>query len=66
MSPASITIDPALCKKCGLCIYFCPQKVLTGTPGELPQVKDLDKCAGCRACFDRCPDFAIEVEVERS
>jgi len=66
MSPASIKINPDLCKKCGLCIYFCPQKVLTGAPGELPKVQTMEKCAGCLACFDRCPDFAIEVEVLRS
>lgn len=59
----SVVIDTALCKRCGICVEFCPAKVfiqeIDGTP--VPQYQG--KCTGCKLCVLRCPDFAIEVEV---
>jgi len=66
MTKAPVNINPELCKKCGLCVYYCPQKVLEGKPGELPHIKAPENCGRCRLCFNRCPDFAIEVEVDRA
>ena len=61
-----ISINSNLCKRCGICIEFCQLKVFTkkndGTP--LPQYQD--KCAGCKLCELRCPDFAINVEVKEN
>lgn len=58
-----ITVKDKNCKQCGICSYFCPQKVLTQTMGHCPVAEHPDACIGCRLCEMRCPDFAIEVEV---
>lgn len=62
-----IKIDEDLCKGCGLCIMFCPQKVFERSE-ELnrkqvfpPKVVRGDKCTKCRLCELICPDFAIAV-----
>jgi len=54
-----ITVDPKLCKKCNLCVQFCPRKVLSGTGA--PEITDPAACIGCLQCEMHCPDFAIIV-----
>ena len=49
------------CKKCGICIAFCPQQVLEADDSGCPVVKHPEKCTGCLLCELRCPDFAIVV-----
>ena len=49
------------CKKCGICIAFCPLKILEADEESYPVVKDIEKCTGCKWCEMRCPDFAIVV-----
>jgi 2-oxoglutarate ferredoxin oxidoreductase subunit delta len=65
-----IEIDEDLCKGCGLCILFCPQKVLE--PSDTlnkkgvfpPRVVKEDKCVKCCLCELICPDFAISISEE--
>jgi len=52
------------CKKCGICIAFCPQHILEADKASYPVVKDIEKCTGCRWCEIRCPDFAIVVHKD--
>ena len=53
------------CKGCGICVAFCPKKVLALQGGKVKAVTP-DDCIGCRMCELRCPDFAIEIhERER-
>lgn len=59
---AVISIDPNLCKRCGICIEFCPRDVLAPGRDGLPGVLSPGSCTLCRLCELRCPDFAIEVE----
>lgn len=65
-----VVIDEEKCKGCGLCINFCPQKILkAGThlnaKGYYPAVCiDIEKCTGCAICAIMCPDVAIEVYRE--
>jgi 2-oxoglutarate ferredoxin oxidoreductase subunit delta len=49
------------CKKCGICIAFCPQQILEADKVSYPIVKNPEKCNGCELCAIRCPDFAIVV-----
>lgn len=49
------------CKKCGICIAFCPRKVLSAGEDGCPTASNAEACTGCRWCEYRCPDFAIVV-----
>ncbi len=53
------------CKGCGICIEFCPTKVLIfseefNSKGyHPPDAPYMDKCSGCDLCGMYCPEFAI-------
>lgn len=55
-----IYIDDKACKKCGICIAFCPKKVFSSENGK-PVVTNLEACIKCKQCELRCPDYAIVV-----
>ena len=66
---AYIIIDSEKCKGCGLCIFFCPEKVI-GRAGHFNQKgytpaavieEKAEECTGCTACALICPDVAISV-----
>jgi 2-oxoglutarate ferredoxin oxidoreductase subunit delta len=59
-----IDINEKWCKKCGICIAFCPEKVFDDK-GGMPVIRDLSACTGCLQCELLCPDFAIEVHITR-
>jgi 2-oxoglutarate ferredoxin oxidoreductase subunit delta len=60
-------IEDKYCKGCGICIEFCPAKILK--PAQkinsrgyfLPESDEMDKCKQCGMCSLLCPDFAIVV-----
>jgi 2-oxoglutarate ferredoxin oxidoreductase subunit delta len=63
----TITISRELCKECGLCIYFCPKKIIVQS-GKLnaagyqsAEFMDDGQCTGCAVCAIVCPEVAIEV-----
>ena len=65
-----IVISRELCKECGLCIHFCPKKVIAQS-GKLnaagyqsAEYKDNGECTGCAVCAIVCPEVAIEVYRE--
>ncbi len=64
MIKANVTINKDLCKKCKICVHFCPKKVFRIDQDGYPLISHLEKCTGCRLCFLHCPDFALEVETE--
>ena len=66
-----ITFKTDLCKGCGLCVEFCPKKIVAirndviNKNGHHPAgVTDQSACIGCASCATMCPDCAIEIEKE--
>jgi len=61
----AVHVDRERCKGCGICIEFCPKKVLErsarfNAKGYYPpEVKAGSWCVNCRFCEVLCPDFAI-------
>lgn len=62
MKKHSISVIKNRCKKCGICVAFCPQKVLDIKINSCPEAVNPDKCVGCKLCYKRCPDMAIFVD----
>lgn len=56
---APVFIYHAWCKKCGICVAFCPTKCLSSKPDGTPIVQFPEKCVHCETCDRLCPDFAI-------
>lgn len=58
-----VVVVGRLCKGCGICVDFCPMKVLemSNEPKSTPLMKNELKCTKCRVCEIMCPDFAIFV-----
>ena len=60
-------VNKELCKSCGLCIKFCPVKILKKNSklnknGYYPvYCIDRNKCLGCNQCAVTCPEGAIEI-----
>ncbi len=59
-----VNIYDAWCKKCGICVEFCPKGVLTSDELGTPHPTYQEKCIGCTQCVLHCPDFAITVSEE--
>ncbi|MDR1875184.1 MAG: 4Fe-4S binding protein [Synergistaceae bacterium] len=60
--PYSLSIDRRWCKKCGLCVRYCPKNVYDADPLGAPVIARAQDCVGCIQCEARCPDFALTVE----
>jgi 2-oxoglutarate ferredoxin oxidoreductase subunit delta len=56
-----IQINPEWCKGCGICVQFCPMKVLGLVEGKVQMLLP-EGCVKCRQCEMRCPDYAIWLE----
>ena len=52
-------------KGCGICVSFCPKKVLELDSREKAVVVRPEDCICCQLCELRCPDLAIEVLVNQ-
>lgn len=67
-----IKLIKELCKGCGYCIEFCPNKVfeeseeITEKGVAPPSIKHPDKCTLCGLCTMLCPDFALTLEEDET
>jgi len=52
------SIDPEMCKACGICAKQCPVSAISGKP-KTPYVIDVEKCIRCGVCMEKCPFKAI-------
>ena len=59
-----VTLIPKFCKKCYLCVEFCPKDALAGGEDGIPVV-DEERCIQCGLCEMYCPDFAIKVRPKK-
>ena len=55
---AKITINPELCKGCGLCQRNCPVEAIKGEGRDVREI-DQSKCIKCGTCIAKCPFHAI-------
>ncbi len=56
------TIPLERCKGCGICVEFCPKKVLQLDKLGKIFVARPEDCIACGQCELRCPDYAIFVD----
>ncbi len=59
-----LRINREWCKGCGICIAFCPRKVLEMDEQDKAVPVRSEDCVVCGLCEMRCPDLAIEVVEE--
>lgn len=55
----SLKIETKRCKRCGICVTFCPKKVLKVNEIEKVEIFDESNCIGCKQCELRCPDLEL-------
>ncbi|KGP76860.1 ferredoxin [Desulfosporosinus sp. Tol-M] len=60
---ATVLVSENWCKRCGICIAFCPNKVLENDESGRVVVAKPEQCIACKICERLCPDFAINIEV---
>ena len=56
-----VSFYAAWCKRCGICVAFCPRDALAEDKRGCPYLANPDRCTACRLCEMLCPDFAISV-----
>ncbi len=55
-------VDESLCTECGICEKLCPYGAIKLSPNP---VFNMNKCYGCWACYNHCPNKAIYTKKYR-
>ena len=55
-------VDETKCKKCWLCVVYCPDSAMK--KGQMSSLPDYDYCKGCGICAVECPVKAITMKKE--
>ncbi|MDY6917193.1 MAG: 4Fe-4S binding protein [Chloroflexota bacterium] len=63
--PDKVVLYHDWCKRCGICVAFCPRKALTTDEAGYPQLSASSQCNSCGLCEVLCPDFAVTVPARR-
>lgn len=61
----NVIINLERCKRCGICIEFCPVQLFDTEIDGAPIATRVEKCTACMQCELRCPELAIIVEVNK-
>jgi 2-oxoglutarate ferredoxin oxidoreductase subunit delta len=59
-----LTVNGKWCKGCGVCVQYCPKKVLEVHHGKI-SIVNLEECIKCGLCEMRCPDYAIYLKEDK-
>jgi 2-oxoglutarate ferredoxin oxidoreductase subunit delta len=57
-----VNINREWCKGCGICVAFCPKKVLILDEEDKAFRAHTERCKYCGLCELLCPDIAIEFD----
>jgi indolepyruvate ferredoxin oxidoreductase beta subunit len=58
-----VTLEPAWCKGCAICLDVCPERCFVLDEQERAVAVHQERCTGCQLCVKLCPDFALEVNL---
>ena len=60
-----LKLETKYCKGCGICVEFCPKKVLQLDEMGKIFIAAEENCISCGQCGLRCPDYAIWLVNEK-
>jgi len=62
-----LSVNKALCTRCGLCSLACPVNIIRLPEGDFPRYADdgAERCIICGHCEAVCPSGAVALEDPR-